>query len=77
MARLADFDCRLSALDGDFAIAVGHGQFFRAYLWGRDRGFAAASEWMRDYRAAETSQPMANGEIIELKSATGPSLRLG
>jgi broad specificity phosphatase PhoE len=77
MARLADFDSRLSALGGDFAIAVGHGQFFRAYLWGRDRGFAVAAEWMRDYRAAETSQPMANGEIIELKSATGPSLRLG
>ena len=69
MARLADFDSRLSALDGDFAIAVGHGQFFRAYLWGRDRGFAVAPAWMRDYRAAETSQPMANGEIIELKSA--------
>jgi 2,3-bisphosphoglycerate-dependent phosphoglycerate mutase len=70
MARLGDFDSRLSALEGDFAIAVGHGQFFRAYLWGRDRGFAVAPEWMRDYRAAETSQPMANGEIIELKSAT-------
>jgi broad specificity phosphatase PhoE len=69
MARLADFDRRLSALDGDFAIAVGHGQFFRAYLWGRDRGFAVAPEWMRNYRAAETSQPMANGEIIELKAA--------
>ena len=77
MARLADFDSRLSALGGDFAIAVGHGQFFRAYLLGRDRGFAVAAEWMRDYRAAEMSQPMANGEIIELKSATGPSLRLG
>ena len=70
MARLGDFDRRLSALEGDFAIAVGHGQFFRAYLWGRDRGFAVAPEWMRDYRAAETSQPMANGEIIELKPAT-------
>ena len=70
MARLGDFDSRLSALDGDFAIAVGHGQFFRAYLWGRDRGFAVAPEWMRDYRAAETSQPMANGEIIELKPST-------
>jgi broad specificity phosphatase PhoE len=70
MARLADFDSRLSALGGDFAIAVGHGQFFRAYLWGRDRDFAVAPEWMRDYRAAEASQPMANGEIIELKPAT-------
>ena len=69
MARLGDFDSRLSALGGDFAIAVGHGQFFRAYLWSRDRGFAVAPEWMRDYRAAETSQPMANCEIIELKLA--------
>ena len=69
MARLGDFDSRLSALDGDFTIAVGHGQFFRAYLWGRDRGFAVAPGWMRDYRAAETSQPMANGEIVELKPA--------
>ena len=70
MARLRDFHRRLSALDGDFVVAVGHGQFFRAYLLGRDRGFAVAPEWMRDYRAAETSQPMANGEIIELKPAT-------
>ncbi|HXA21588.1 MAG TPA: histidine phosphatase family protein [Acetobacteraceae bacterium] len=69
MARLADFDSRLSALGGDFAIAIGHGQFFRAYLWGRDRGFAVAPEWMREYRAAETSRPMANCEIIELKAA--------
>jgi 2,3-bisphosphoglycerate-dependent phosphoglycerate mutase len=67
IARLGDFDSRLSALGGDFAVAVGHGQFFRAYLWSRARGFAVAPEWMRDYRAAETSQPMANGEIIELK----------
>jgi len=74
MARLGDFDSRLSALDGDFAIAVGHGQFFRAYLWGRDRGFAVTPEWMRDYRSAETSQPMANGEIIELKPATRSKL---
>jgi cellulose synthase/poly-beta-1,6-N-acetylglucosamine synthase-like glycosyltransferase len=37
--------------------------------WGRDRGFAVAPEWMREYRAAETSQPMANCEIIELKAA--------
>ena len=68
MARLADFDRRLSALGGDFTVAVGHGQFFRAYLWGRDRGFAVTPEWMRDYRIAETSKPMANGEVIELKA---------
>lgn len=71
MARLLDFDRRLQALDGDFVIAVGHGQFFRAYLWGRDRHFAVTAQGMRDYRQAETAQPMANGEIIELRAA-GP-----
>ena len=42
MGRLGDFHRRLSALDGGFVIAVGHGQFFRAYLWGRATGFAVA-----------------------------------
>jgi broad specificity phosphatase PhoE len=67
MARLGDFHRRLSALGGDFVIAVGHGQFFRAYLWGRDGDFAVTPERMRDYRRAETAQPMANGEIVELE----------
>ena len=69
MGRLGDFHRRLSALDGGFVVAVGHGQFFRAYLWGRDRQFAVAPEWMREYRLTETAQPMANGEVIELKEA--------
>ena len=72
MARLRDFHRRLSALAGDFVIAVGHGQFFRAYLWGRDRGFAVTPQWMREYRQAETTQPMANGEVIELKGDGAP-----
>lgn len=69
MARLAAFDARLSALAGDFAIAIGHGQFFRAYLWGRrDRGFTVSRSWMKDYRASETSRPMRNTEVIELRA---------
>ena len=55
-----------------FVIAVGHGQFFRAYLWGREQDFAVAPKWMKEYRAAETAQPMANGEIIELKGSDRP-----
>jgi broad specificity phosphatase PhoE len=66
MARLRDFHRRLLALDAGFVIAVGHGQFFRAYLMARSEGFAATVDWMRRYRLAETAQPMANGEIIEL-----------
>ena len=69
MARLRDFDRRLQVLRSDFVIAVGHGQFFRAYLWGRDAAFAVTPQRMRDYRSAETAQPMANGEIIALKGA--------
>ena len=69
MGRLGDFHRRLSALDSAFVVAVGHGQFFRAYLWGRDRQFAVAPQGMREYRLAETAQPMANGEVIELKEA--------
>ena len=71
VARLRDFHRRLLALDGDFVVVVGHGQFFRAYLLGQSEGFAVTAEWMREYRTAETARPMANGEIIEL---TGEAL---
>jgi broad specificity phosphatase PhoE len=71
MARLRGFHERLMELDGDFVVAVGHGQFFRAYLVGLAEGFVVTPPWMANYRATETAQPMANGEIIEL---TGPML---
>lgn len=66
MDRLGDFHRRLKGLEADFVIAVGHGQFFRAYQMVLDEGFAATAEWMKRYRATETAQPMANGQIIEL-----------
>jgi broad specificity phosphatase PhoE len=68
IGRLDDFHRRLLALDAGFVIAVGHGQFFRAYLRARTEGFVATSGWMKAYRSAETAQPMANGEIIALDS---------
>jgi broad specificity phosphatase PhoE len=64
--RLRDFHRRLLAIEGGFVIAVGHGQFFRAYLLGRREGFPATADRMRRHRAAETASPMANGEIIQL-----------
>jgi probable phosphoglycerate mutase len=69
MARLLDFHRRLLAADGDFAVVVGHGQFFRAYQLGQREGFAVSAEWMKRYRAEETARPMANCEIVELTSA--------
>jgi broad specificity phosphatase PhoE len=69
VGRLDDFHRRLLALDGGFVIAVGHGQFFRAYLMARNDGFAETADWMRKYRLAEATLPMANGEVIELDGA--------
>jgi broad specificity phosphatase PhoE len=66
VGRLRDFHRRLLALDGGFVIAVGHGQFFRAYLMAKNEGFAGTADWMQRYRWAETALPMANGEVIEL-----------
>jgi broad specificity phosphatase PhoE len=66
VGRLAAFHHRLLALDAGFVVAVGHGQFFRAYRIALARGFHTSSAWMRDYRRIETAQPMANCEVIEL-----------
>lgn len=66
LGRLRDFHERLLKLDGGFVIAVGHGQFFRAYMIGLTAGFDATPDWMRRYRATEVATPIANGEIVEL-----------
>lgn len=66
LGRLGDFHRRLRALEADFVIAVGHGQFFRAYEMALAEGFVGTARWMKRYRAAETARPMSNGEIIEL-----------
>jgi broad specificity phosphatase PhoE len=68
--RLRDFHQRLVALDCSYVIAVGHGQFFRAYMMGLTDGFTATPEWMARYRTVETGKPIANGEIIELSGET-------
>jgi broad specificity phosphatase PhoE len=66
MSRLVDFHHRLQALEGDFVIAVGHGQFFRAYLMVLNEGFAVTAGWMERYRVTETARPLTNGEVVEL-----------
>jgi broad specificity phosphatase PhoE len=68
--RLHDFHRRLLALDCSYVIAVGHGQFFRAYMMGLTDGFTVTPEWMARYRAVETGSPIANCEIIELNGET-------
>jgi 2,3-bisphosphoglycerate-dependent phosphoglycerate mutase len=63
LQRIRAFHDRLLGLTDDFAVVIGHGQFFRALAFGVARDFAATPERMRDHRAAETTNPMANGEI--------------
>lgn len=72
VARLEAFHRRLRALDGESAIAVGHGQFFSGFLTGLRRGFEVSPDWMKDFRATEVARPMANCEIVEL---AGEALR--
>jgi broad specificity phosphatase PhoE len=66
LGRLRDFHERLLGLDGGYVVAVGHGQFFRAYTIALAAGFVATPEWMTRYRTVETANPIANCEIIEL-----------
>jgi broad specificity phosphatase PhoE len=68
VGRLNAFHQRLLELEGGLVIAVGHGQFFSGYLMGLSKGFSVAPDWMAEFRAIEIARPMANCEIIELRS---------
>jgi broad specificity phosphatase PhoE len=70
MQRLRDFRTRLVERRERFVVAVGHGQFFRALLWGAPHDFESSPARMVEYRSAETARPMANGEIIEWRPTT-------
>jgi len=70
MQRLADFRARLLSLGDAFVVAVGHGQFFKACVWGEPLGYPATADGMASYRAAETGQPMRNGEILVWQPAS-------
>jgi len=72
MERVYAFHQRLLSRDGDFVVAVGHGQFFSAYLFALAHGFSVTPEWMKSYRAAECAKPITNGEIIALGESPQP-----
>lgn len=65
LGRVAQFYEQVIQLEG-FVVAVGHGQFFKAFLMGLQSGFEASPQWMRQFRAEETRHPIHNGEIIRL-----------
>ena len=66
VGRLRHFHERLAAIDGGFVVAVGHGQFFRAYTVALSEGFDATASWMTNFRASEVGNPIGNCEIIEV-----------
>lgn len=49
-----------------YIVAVGHGQFFKAFLLGLEHGFALSSTWMGLFREEETNNPIKNCGIIKL-----------
>lgn len=65
MARVAHFAELLRSTEG-FGIVFGHGMFLKAFLIGLHHGFDATPEAMRRFRALETEQPLANGQITEM-----------
>ena len=76
MQRLMNFRTRLlerARQGGGLVVAVGHGQFFRACLWGEPRGYEASAAAMVNWRAAEMAHPMANGEIIDWPLNSAPA----
>lgn len=65
LERVAAFHTYVLQQKG-FVIAVGHGQFFKAFLLGLEHGFEMNRPWMAFYREKETQNPLKNGEIIQL-----------
>ncbi len=68
LGRVRDFHDALARLELDFVVVVGHGQFFKAYLWALTHGFEASAAWMTAFRAAEILAPIDNGEIVTLRA---------
>lgn len=63
MKRVEAFHHALLTQRG-FLVIFGHGQFFKAFLYGCMHGFIATPAWMRSFRQWEVAEPMLNGEII-------------
>lgn len=66
LMRVEAFYAALKPLTADFAVAVGHGLFFSAFLQGLSCGFHPTSEWMSHFRVQETAHPLSNGVIYRL-----------
>lgn len=66
MQRVREFDAQVQALQG-FAVVVGHGQFFKAWLFARQHGLDCSGAWMRAFRQEELAHPLGNSDVYKLK----------
>ncbi len=48
-----------------YIVAIGHGQFFKAFMLGLEHGFELTPNWMSFFRNQERLSPIKNGEIIK------------
>ncbi|MBN9232059.1 MAG: hypothetical protein BGO90_07100 [Legionella sp. 40-6] len=67
LQRVHCFSEQVKTLSG-LVIAVGHGQFFKAYLLSLQNELVATPEGMRFFRQQETTHPLANSEIIHINN---------
>ncbi|KTD60071.1 histidine phosphatase family protein [Legionella shakespearei] len=65
LQRVAAFHDSLLAMEG-YVVAVGHGQFFKAFQLGLTYGFNPDKKWMQQFRTQETTFPLGNGEVMKL-----------
>lgn len=65
LKRVSSFYTDIKGYKG-YVIAIGHGQFFKAFLLGLEHGFDVTPDWMRFFRNEESTMPIRNGEIIKL-----------
>jgi len=68
VARVRAFHAGLMALEAGVVLAVGHGQFFRAYLLALSEGLSDCSEGMRAFRRAEAADPIRNAQLLTLEA---------
>lgn len=68
VARVQAFHAQLMALEAEVVLAVGHGQFFRAYLLALSEGLSDCCEGMRAFRRAEAADPIRNAQLIALEA---------
>lgn len=71
MDRVRMFHQRLTEQSG-FVVAVGHGQFFGAYLLGLTRGYVPSAQLMRDFHHHVSTREMRNGQIVEVSAEYSP-----